>query len=144
VAKKTVLILTDVSPSTVSNSKLNGKIPTIFFVSMRFFQLHRLYCSYSVKRKDDSELKAKAVPLHAMKTLGAEEVYLLLILYLGTRRGEVVSVTPRPRFTPGEMTPVTNCTGGSVGSELVWTQRLEEKSFASAGDRTSIARSPSP
>jgi hypothetical protein len=25
--------------------------------------------------------------------------------------------------------------------ELVWTQRLQEKSFASAGDQTSIARS---
>jgi hypothetical protein len=28
--------------------------------------------------------------------------------------------------------------------EPVWTQRLEDKSFAPAGDRTSIARSPSP
>jgi hypothetical protein len=28
--------------------------------------------------------------------------------------------------------------------EPVWTQRLEEKSFAAAGDRTSIARSSSP
>jgi hypothetical protein len=28
--------------------------------------------------------------------------------------------------------------------EPVWTQRLEEKSFASAGDRTPIARSSSP
>jgi hypothetical protein len=27
----------------------------------------------------------------------------------------VVSVTPRPRFSPGERTPVTHCTGGSVG-----------------------------
>jgi hypothetical protein len=28
--------------------------------------------------------------------------------------------------------------------EPVWTQRLEEKSLASAGDRTAIARSSSP
>jgi hypothetical protein len=27
----------------------------------------------------------------------------------------VVSVTPRPRFTPGERTPGTHCTGGWVG-----------------------------
>jgi hypothetical protein len=27
----------------------------------------------------------------------------------------VVSVTPRPRFTPGEGTPGTHCTGGWVG-----------------------------
>jgi hypothetical protein len=29
--------------------------------------------------------------------------------------GWVVSVTPRPRFTPGERTPGTHCTGGWVG-----------------------------
>jgi hypothetical protein len=29
----------------------------------------------------------KAVPLHAMEALGGEEVYLLLILDLGTRWG---------------------------------------------------------
>jgi hypothetical protein len=28
----------------------------------------------------------------------------------------VVSITPRPRFTPGERTPGTHCTGGWVGS----------------------------
>jgi hypothetical protein len=27
----------------------------------------------------------------------------------------VVSVTPRPRFIPGERTPSTHCTGGWVG-----------------------------
>jgi hypothetical protein len=30
--------------------------------------------------------------------------------------GWLVSVTPRPRFTPGERTPGTHCTGGWVGS----------------------------
>jgi hypothetical protein len=29
--------------------------------------------------------------------------------------GWVVSITPRPRFTPGERTPGTHCTGGWVG-----------------------------
>jgi hypothetical protein len=29
--------------------------------------------------------------------------------------GWVVSITPRPRFTPGERTPSTHCTGGWVG-----------------------------
>jgi hypothetical protein len=46
--------------------------------------------------------------------LGGEEVQLL-ILYFGTRWGWVVSVTPRPRFTPGERTPGTHFTGGWVG-----------------------------
>jgi hypothetical protein len=50
-----------------------------------------------------------------MKTLGEEDVSLLLILELGTRWERVVSVTPLPRFTPGERTPGTHCTGGWVG-----------------------------
>jgi hypothetical protein len=45
------------------------------------------------------------------RRLGWETVSLLLILNLGTRWGLVVSVTPRPRFTPGERTPDTHCTG---------------------------------
>jgi hypothetical protein len=46
--------------------------------------------------------------------LGGEEVQLLLILYLGTRWRWMVSITPLPRFSPGERTPGTHCTGGSV------------------------------
>jgi hypothetical protein len=48
------------------------------------------------------------------RRLGGEDVYLLLIHDLGTRWGWVVSVTPRPRFTPGERTPGTHSTGGWV------------------------------
>jgi hypothetical protein len=29
--------------------------------------------------------------------------------------GQVVSVTPRPHFSPGKRTPGTHCTGGWVG-----------------------------
>jgi hypothetical protein len=39
------------------------------------------------------------------RRLGGEEIWLLLIHDLGTWWGWVVSVTPRPRFTPGERTP---------------------------------------
>jgi hypothetical protein len=60
-------------------------------------------------------LKTKAVPLHAMEALGGEEAHLLFIHDLGTRWGWVVSVTPRPRFSPGERTPGTHWTGGWVG-----------------------------
>jgi hypothetical protein len=59
--------------------------------------------------------KRKAVPLHAVGAPGREEIQLLLIHDLGSRLGWVVSVTPRPRFTPGERTPGTHCTGGWVG-----------------------------
>jgi hypothetical protein len=59
--------------------------------------------------------KAKAVPLHTTKVLGGRGGIDLLILDLGTRWGWVVSVTPRPRFNPGESTPGTHCTGCWVG-----------------------------
>jgi len=38
--------------------------------------------------------------------LRGQEVYLLLVLDLGTRWGWVVSITPWPCFTPGKVTPV--------------------------------------
>jgi hypothetical protein len=44
-----------------------------------------------------------------------EELQLLLFLNLDTRWGWVVSITPRPRFTPGVRAPRTHCTGGWVG-----------------------------
>jgi hypothetical protein len=40
---------------------------------------------------------------------------ILLIHDLGTRWGWAVSITPRPRFTPGERTPGTHCTRLWVG-----------------------------
>jgi hypothetical protein len=46
---------------------------------------------------------------------GWEEVEFLLILGLSTRWGWVVSVTPRPRFSPWERTLGTHWTGGWVG-----------------------------
>jgi hypothetical protein len=42
----------------------------------------------------------------------------------------------------GPLVPIVQEAGWA--SEPVWTQRLEEKSFAPAGDRTPIARSTSP
>jgi hypothetical protein len=59
--------------------------------------------------------KAKQSRYTPWRRLGGEEIYLLLILDLGSRCGWVVSVTPRPRFSPGERTPGTHCTGGWVG-----------------------------
>jgi hypothetical protein len=50
--------------------------------------------------------------------------------------GCVVSVTTRPRFTPGNGPTVPTVQEAAWASELVWTQRLEEKSFTSARDLT--------
>jgi hypothetical protein len=56
----------------------------------------------------------------------------------------MVSVTPRPRFAPGKGSPVPIVQETGWAPEPVWTQRLEEISFASSGYRTSIARLSSP
>jgi hypothetical protein len=83
--------------------------------------------------------KSKAVPLHTMEALGGRGD---IAPTLGTRWGDWSASRPGRALTPGERTPVTHWTGetGWV-SEQVWTQRLEEKSFAPAGDPTPIARS---
>jgi hypothetical protein len=73
------------------------------------------------------DLRAKAVPLHTMEGLGGRGG--IAILDLGTRRGWVVRVTTRPRFSPGERTPVPIGQEAGWAPEPVWTQRLEEKSF---------------
>jgi hypothetical protein len=71
---------------------------------------------------------------------GGEEVQLLLILNLGTKWGWVVSVTPRPRFTPGERTPGTHWTGGWVGPragldagariQFIWENRKAKRKLS--------------
>jgi hypothetical protein len=58
--------------------------------------------------------------------------------------GWVVSVTPPSALYPRRkdtLVPIVHEAGWAP--EPVWTQRLEEKFFASAGDRTPIARSSS-
>jgi hypothetical protein len=55
----------------------------------------------------------KAAPIHVMKELGGEEVSSYSFPTSALDGGECV--TPRPRFSPGERTPSTHCTGGWVG-----------------------------
>jgi hypothetical protein len=50
----------------------------------------------------------------------------------------VFSVTPQPSYPPRKGPPVHIGQEVEWSSELAWTQRLEEKSFASAGDQTPI------
>jgi hypothetical protein len=79
-----------------------------------------------------------------METLGGEEVELLLILDLGTRWGEWLAPRPGRALAPGKGLSVPTVQEAGWAPEPVWTQRLEEKSFASAGNGTSIARASSP
>jgi hypothetical protein len=81
-------------------------------------------------------MKAKAIPVHAMQALRGRGSTAPTALH-----GWVVSVTSRPRFTPGETTLGTHWIGGWVGLRDGWTQRLEEKSFPSIGNRTPVDQS---
>jgi hypothetical protein len=58
--------------------------------------------------------------------------------------GEKSASCFRCSLAPGKGPPVPIVQEAGWAPEPVWTQRLEEKSFASAGDRTLIARWSSP
>jgi hypothetical protein len=54
--------------------------------------------------------------------------------------GWVISVAPRPSFTPGERTPGTHCTGGWVALRAGVVTEARVKSFAFTGDRTLVVQ----
>jgi hypothetical protein len=65
------------------------------------------YCNVSLVKASQLRLPTTVVKIQVKQSrytpwrrLGGEEVFLLLILDLGSRWGWVVSVTPRPRFYP--------------------------------------------
>jgi hypothetical protein len=76
--------------------------------------------------------------------LGGEEVKLLLIHDLGTRWDEWSASRPGRALPPEKRPPVPIVQEAGWAPEPVWTQRIQEKSFDPAGDRTPIARSSSP
>jgi hypothetical protein len=88
--------------------------------------------------------KAKAVPLHAMKVLEGRRYSSYSFTTSALERGEWLASRPGRALAPGWGPPVPTVQEAGWVPEPVWTQRLEKKSFASAGDRTSIARSSSP
>jgi hypothetical protein len=54
--------------------------------------------------------------------------------------GEWPASRPGRAFTPGERTPVPIVQEAGRAPEPVWTQRLDEKSFAPAGDRSPVVQ----
>jgi hypothetical protein len=58
--------------------------------------------------------------------------------------GEWSALRPDHALPVGKGLPVPIAQEAGWAPEPVWTQRLEEKSFAPAGDWTSISRSSSP
>jgi hypothetical protein len=82
----------------------------------------------------------KAVPLSPCRHQEEEEVYLLLFLTsalygVSGQRHAAAALYPRER------TPFTYWRGDWVGLDVMWTQGLEEKPFASAGDRNPVVHS---
>jgi hypothetical protein len=102
-------------------------------------------CLHSVLRLHGMlfRLKAKAVSLHTTKALGETKYSSYSFLTSALDAGEWSASRPSRTLAPGKgaLVPIVQESGWAP--EPVWTQRLEEKSFASAGDRTSTARSSS-
>jgi hypothetical protein len=81
--------------------------------------------------------KSKAVPLHAMEALGGERRYSSYSFTTSALDGgEWPASRPDSALPRGKdpRNPLYRT------SEPVWTHRLEEKSCASAGDRTPIVQ----
>jgi hypothetical protein len=77
-----------------------------------------------------------------MEALGGERRYSFYSFSTSALDGGEWSASrPGRAFTPGKGPPVPIVQEGVWAPEPVWTQRLEEKPFAPAGDRTPIARS---
>jgi hypothetical protein len=70
-----------------------------------------------------------------------ERVQLQLSFDLVTTWRERSASRPDRCFPPGKGPPVPIVQEAGWASELVWTQRLEEISFPSAGDRTPVVQS---
>jgi hypothetical protein len=73
-----------------------------------------LWICFKIYDCETSKSKVKLSRYTPWRHTGGEEVQLLLILNLGTRWGWVVSVTPRPHFTPGERNTVIRERDGST------------------------------
>jgi hypothetical protein len=88
--------------------------------------------------------QSKAVPIHATEALGGEEYSSYSFSTSALDGGEWPASRPGLALPPGKGPPVPIVQEAEWTPEPVWTQRLEEKSFAPSGDRTSITRSSSP
>jgi hypothetical protein len=96
------------------------------------------------QRKPNNEVKGKAVPRHTYEGAGGKRMYSSYSFTTSALDGGEWSASrPGRALAPGKGTPVPIVQEAGWAPEPVWTQRLEEKYFASAGDRTWIARSSS-
>jgi hypothetical protein len=85
----------------------------------------------------------KAVPLHTMQALGGRGDRSYTFTTSALDGVEWSASRPGRALPPEKDPPVSIGQEAGWAPDPVWTQRLEEKSFASAGNRTPIARSSS-
>jgi hypothetical protein len=82
------------------------------------------------------------VPLHAEVALGGERRYSSYsFLTSALEGGERSASRPGRALPPGKEPPVPTVQEAGWPPEPVWTQRLEEKSSASVGDRNLAVQS---
>jgi hypothetical protein len=93
---------------------------------------HNLWSSSNVIKK------VKLSRYTLWRRLGGEDVQFLIILNFGTRWGEWSASRPGRALPPVKGPPVPIGQEAGWAPEPVWTQRLEEKSSASVGDRTPV------
>jgi hypothetical protein len=87
-------------------------------------------------------LTNKAVPLHAMEAHGGERRYSSYsYLTSALDGGEWSESRPGRALLPGKGPPVPIVQETGWAPEPVWTQRLEEKSSVSVGDRIPVVQS---
>jgi hypothetical protein len=86
---------------------------------------------------DKVKKKCKGVPLHAMEALGGERRYSSYSFLTSALDGGEWSASRPGRALP----PVPTVQEAGWAPEPVWTQRLEENSSASVGDRTPVVQS---
>jgi hypothetical protein len=82
---------------------------------------------------------SKAVPQHAMEALGGERRYRSYSFLTSALDGDEWSASRPGRGLPP--VPIGQEAESGWAPEPVWTQRLEEKSSASVGDRTPVVQS---
>jgi hypothetical protein len=91
-----------------------------------------------IQRREKS--KKQSCPATPCRRQEGEEMYVLLILNLSTRWGEGSASLPDRASPYGKGPPVPTGQEAGWASDPVWTQRLEEQSFAPAWDQTPVVR----
>jgi hypothetical protein len=94
---------------TVSIIPVFSRYNSLWLWSMKYATVVWSQCSKG-KKKD------KVIPLRSIEVLLGDRRYSSYsFLTSALEGGWVVSITLRPRFTPGQRAPGTHCTGGWVG-----------------------------